>query len=135
MTQQWHGFGLVICQMLLRYLSPMQNSNLLITSDGNDCGTKVQFTISNHLQSQTNEYPHPIRRVIRQSSLPLLKASYGLFIHIQARSPSKIILNRTELEEPDSSLPSIKNDSRDRLSKYKMNCSSIQKLNSQHTTS
>lgn len=41
MTSEWKGFGLIICQMLLRYLSPMYNSNLHIFSDGTDRGTNV----------------------------------------------------------------------------------------------
>jgi len=37
--------------MLLRYLSPVQNSNLAISSEGVMKGTVVSFRITNHLET------------------------------------------------------------------------------------
>ncbi|CAD8178859.1 unnamed protein product [Paramecium octaurelia] len=52
---QQQGFGLIICQILLKYLSLINRNRIKIESDGQDSGTTVHFIISIHISTQTQE--------------------------------------------------------------------------------
>ncbi|CAD8050450.1 unnamed protein product [Paramecium sonneborni] len=130
--QEWQGFGLIICQMLLRYLSPITRNSIQIESDGQDCGTKVSFTISNHIAAQTQEqvYSQCNKKLLpRMRSMPTLRAEYGLLICIKSKSPSKILLSKTtDLEECDLSSSSIR-EVGEKVSQYEIKHRSIDILN------
>ncbi|CAD8133708.1 unnamed protein product [Paramecium octaurelia] len=132
-TQEWQGFGLIICQMLLRYLSPINRNSIQIDSNGQDSGTTVTFTISNHISAQTQEqvYNQSSKKILpRMRSMPHLRAEYGLIICIKAKSPSKILLSKTtDPEECDLSSSSIR-EVGDKVSRYHLKHCSIEILNS-----
>jgi hypothetical protein len=50
----WHGFGLLISQMLLTKLCPHDYKSLIIRSNGVNKGTKVTFYIQNRNNSVSN---------------------------------------------------------------------------------
>ncbi|CAD8170287.1 unnamed protein product [Paramecium pentaurelia] len=131
-SQQWQGFGLIICQMLLRYLSPINRNSIKIESDGQDTGTTVKFIISNHISAQTQEqtYGQQSKKSIpRMRSMPTLRAEYGLLISIKSKSPSKILLSKTsEQDECDLSSASIREIS-GKIHRYELKHCSIELLN------
>ena len=50
-SKLWHGFGLLISQMLLTKLCPHDYKSLIIRSEGANKGTKVTFYIQNRNNS------------------------------------------------------------------------------------
>ncbi|CAK88828.1 unnamed protein product (macronuclear) [Paramecium tetraurelia] len=131
-SQQWQGFGLIICQMLLRYLSPINRNSVQIESDGQDAGTTVKFIISNHVSAQTQEQAYgqqSKKSFSRMRSMPTLRAEYGLLISVKSKSPSKILLSKTrEQDECDLSSASIREIS-GKIHRYELKHCSIELLN------
>ncbi|CAK91348.1 unnamed protein product (macronuclear) [Paramecium tetraurelia] len=96
-TQDWNGFGLILSQMLLRYLGPLQNNDLIINSLGLGLGTTVQFRISNHVNIY--DYYVKTRKNLKTHNqiltLPDLDEYNGLLITIKSQTESKQILNKS----------------------------------------
>ncbi|CAD8110152.1 unnamed protein product [Paramecium sonneborni] len=109
-TQDWNGFGLILSQMLLRYLGPLQNNDLIINSQGLGLGTTVQFNINNHIN--INDYYVKTRKNIQAHdqilTLPDLDEYNGLLITIKSQTQSKQILNIESKQILNQSLTSYK---------------------------